>query len=490
MGSDHKKQTISSATWSIAERGFAQGANFVVTIVLARLLSPESFGVIGMVTVFIGLAQLLSDMGLPSAIIRQKDLKAITTNSIFWFNLLLGLLFSALFFVLAKPLGMFYSSPEVVPVAQAISLLFTLGALSSVQKALMRKNMKFKQRAIIEVSAVLVSSIVAIHMALTDFGIWSLVIKLLLYNLIATVLLWGFSEWRPQMRFSYNELKSNLSYSVYIALNGVLNYSSRNLDSVVIGRFLGSASLGIYNRSYSIMRLPVTNIGGAIGEVMFASFAIIQDDLPRLKRAYLKITWVLCFFTFPIVVFFTAYAEPFVLGVLGQKWVDMIFPLRILSISAIPQLILLLNGPVYKALGKPQIPLRINLILMPVTVGGYLLGMYLNGLDGLVISLLITYCLSVYPLIFFAGKLIDLQFIEQLKNLLGLLVFTIFQIMMGFALNELFGTEWLLSLLVGLLTISVSSYIFIRVFNSFMYEELYTQIMMRFKKGNSKKSGG
>jgi hypothetical protein len=127
---------------------------------------------------------------------------------------------------------------------------------------------------------------------------------------------------------------------------------------------------------------------------------------------------------------------------------------------------------------------------MPVTVGGYLLGMYLNGLDGLVISLLITYCLSVYPLIFFAGKLIDLQFIEQLKNLLGLLVFTIFQIMMGFALNELFGTEWLLSLLVGLLTISVSSYIFIRVFNSFMYEELYTQIMMRFKKGNSKKSGG
>lgn len=414
---DFRKQTLSGLGWSGTSQVARQVITFVISIILARLLSPKEFGLIGMIAVFTGFAQIFTDMGLGSALIQKADLEARHLNAVFWANLAVGFALTVIVVATGPLIASFYDTPILQSLTMVISLNFLLGSLNVVQNALIHKKMEFRKLAIIENVAVLVSGFLAISMALAGMGVWSLVAQSLLLTAISMLMMWLFSTWRPIFSIEWAALKELLGYSSNLLGFNIFNYWVRNLDNVLIGRFIGTSALGIYTRGYSLMLLPISQISSVITRVMFPALSVIQNDPEKVKSIYLRSTKILALVTFPIMIGLLVVTKPFVLTVFGDKWAGVIPILQVLCLTGMGQSIGTTVGWIYTSQGRTDLMFRWGIFAGLVYAVAIVIGLRWG-----VIGVAWAYALSGYLIVWYPswaipGRLINLSFMEMMKNL-------------------------------------------------------------------------
>lgn len=438
---DFRYKTLNGIAWSVVSQVGRQGLIFIIGIVLARLLSPTEFGLIAMVTVIVNFAIVFAELGFGSALIQKQDIREEHLSSVFWLNLVAGAALTFLFMAGAPIIAKFYGEPLLVSLTMLVSFNFFIGSLNVVQQALLTKALDFRTLSIVEIVAICISGIVAIFLAYTGLGVWSLAVQSIVLSSLTAVLLWKFSNWRPALIFKWNAVKELLRFSTSLLGTQTLNYWARNADYLLVGRFLGSGPLGIYNRAYSVMLFPLTNVSKVLARVMFPSLSIIQEDRSRVKQIYLKMTRMIALVTFPLMTGLFVTVQPFVLTVFGFKWIEMIPILQVLCLIGLIQSIITLNGNLYLSQGKADLQFKLSLIFKANIILGIIVGLRW-GIMGVAVGYATASLVNVYPNFYFAGGLVNLRFSELLRNLSGVFACAVTMATVVWVLGLLLPDSW------------------------------------------------
>ncbi len=478
-----KQKTISGIGWS-AVGGFSlQVLQFVILVILARLLSPEDFGLLGMILVFTGIATLFSELGFGAALIQKAELEEHHLSSVFWLNLLVGLILAALVYMSAPWVASFYNEPRLTLLVRAISASFVIAGFGIVQKALMSRNMQFKLLTIIQLLSVFITGIITVLMAFSGYGVWSLVVQLISISFFSVLFLWLFGRWRPKFIFQIVALKDMISFSGNLLVAQVLNYSVRNFDYLLIGRYIGSSGLGFYTIAYKFMMLPINQVSSIIGRVMFPALSQIQDDDQRIKRIYLQANRIIGLLTIPLMCGMLVVARPLVLTVVGPNWEGAIPILQILCLVGLKQPIGSTTGWLYKAKGRTDLMLRWNFIAMVITIVAFIIGIRW-GVIGIATAYAIRSYIIWYPAITIPGRLINLTFWEFFKNHSGVFACSITMSILVWLIGYCMPVSWpyWLQLIIQVGSGAIVFLMFAHVFKLQAYDEVKVLLMEQWHK--------
>lgn len=426
---DFKSSTISGIKWSMVGRIGQNVIVFIIGIVLARLLSPTEFGLLGMIAVITGFAKIFTELGFGAALIQKKEISQEELSSVFWLNISGGILLTILFIGLSPVIASFYNTPELELITVFISFNFLINSFVIIQKTLITREINFKYLSFVEILSNLIAGGAAIGMALNGFGVWSLVAQSLIGSLALTALMWFFSPWKPSFTFNTYAITGLLKFSLNHLGNRSINYWSRNLDNLLIGKYLGSDPLGVYSKSYSIMLLPLQNISNVLSRVMFPALSKIQDDKERVSKIFLKMTRVIALITFPMMLGLVVVVKPFVLAIFGEQWAGMIPVLQVLSLVGMSQSIATLNGNLYMSQGRTDLQFKVGLVLKLIVIAGIIIGLQ-YGVTGVAVGYAVASFINSYPSFKFAGRLVGLHYTDLLNNLKN--VFIVSVCMAGF----------------------------------------------------------
>jgi teichuronic acid exporter len=401
MSSQHTKSNIlSSLFWKLMERGGAQGIQFFVSIILARLLSPEEYGIIAIVMVFILLANVFVESGFNTALIQKKDADEVDFSSVLYLSLGVAIILYGIIFITAPLIASFYNQPILVKVLRVLSITLFIGAFNSIQNAYVARNMLFKKLFTSSLGSVTISGVVGIIAAFSGLGVWALVLQQLTSQLAVAVILWFTVKWRPHLIFSTTRVKSLFSYGSKLLASGLLDTLYSNLRTLLIGRMYTPSMLGYYNRGQQFPQLIVSNINGSIQSVMLPALSAHQDDRKRVKEMMRRAIVSSSFLIFPMMIGMAVVAEPLVEIVLTDKWLPAVPFLQIACFTFALWPIHTANLQAINAMGRSDIFLKLEIIkkIMGLIVLGVSLpfGVYAIALGGLFSGLIGTF-INAYP---------------------------------------------------------------------------------------------
>ena len=314
-----KKQSIQGVIWTSIQQFGSQGISFIVSILLARLLSPSEFGLVAMILVFISISETILDSGLSQSLIRTVDPDTSDYSTVFYFNLVVSLLLYGILYLSAPFISMFYEQPALTELLRVLGIILIVKAFSIVQLTKLTKEMNFKLQTIILLPALLGSALVAVIMAFNGFGVWSLVAYRLIREILNSSLLWIYSKWKPNLLFSILKFKYHFKFGVNLLFSGILNGVFNNLYALIIGKYFSAAQLGYFNRANSLKQLPVQNLGNILNKVTYPMFSKINNNDQKLRKAYLKVIGLSIFVMSPIMIFMGVLAKPLILFLLSQE---------------------------------------------------------------------------------------------------------------------------------------------------------------------------
>ena len=446
-----KKSAISGFKWSSFSQIGRQLIQLITSIIIARLLSPADFGLIGMANIIIGFIGIFQDLGTGAAIVQQKNLTVKLIYSIFWLNVIFGLLVTSITILIAPLVGLFYNEPTVTLIVRTLALSFLFSSVSIIQKSLLERDLKFNAIAKIEIIASLIGAIVGISLAILGFKVWALVAQTLAIVISTTLSLWIATRWKPQLFFSWQEIKTVSNFSLNMAGFNIFNYFIRNADNLLIGRFLGAQALGYYTLAYLIMLCPLQSISWGIFRVGFPIFAQMQDDNLRFCYAYLRVVKMISMVTFPLMFGLWGLVEPFVLTVFQDKWSPIIPLLLILVPLGLIQSIGTTVGTIYQAKGRADWMFKWGIFAGIVSVLAFIVGLGWGILGVAAAYTLTNLLILAYPNFAIPFKLIDLSMPRFLQSLWRQFICSL--IMLGAILSIKFflqglSSAWILGILV------------------------------------------
>ena len=433
-----KSKTLNGLVWAFFDAIGLQGIQFIVVLVLARLLSPSEFGIIAMLTIFTSIAYSLIDSGFSTAIIQKKNATVIDETSVFHFNIFIGLITTLLFWFAAPWIASFYNEPDLTLLARVLSITLFIDSLGIIHYTLMKKSIDFKKLTKIGVIASIFSGAIGITMAYNDFGVWSLVGFTISNKLFRLILYWVLNRWRPGLIFSISSLRSMFSYGSNIVLVGLMNTFFNHLYSLVIGKFFSAAELGYYSRAKSLQQVFVQNISGIVSRVTFSVYSEIQDDKIRLKRGSKKIIASVALITFPIMMGLYVVSKPLIVVLLTVKWLASVPYLQLLCGIGLIAPLNTINLNVLKAIGLSGLLFRLELFKKALIIIAILFT-YQSGIKIMIIGQFVVYLLSYFLNLHYISKLIGYHKFEQIKDIFpnfilagimayGIHLFTFFQI--------------------------------------------------------------
>ncbi len=447
-----KKKTVSAFKWSFLSQGGRQGLQWVTTLILARLLLPSDYGLMGMSMVLIGFAHIFKGLGTSSAIIQSKNISEITCSTLFFLNIIFGILSALTLYLLAPSIAVFYHEPKVVELVEVLSLSFLISSFTVVHEAKLEKDIVFNKIAAAEFLAALIASVVGILLAFWGYGVWSLVVKSLTEVGLTSLLILFLSDWQPKMIFQIQEVKSIMKYSLNLTGFNVLNYLSRNADYILIGRYLGPTELGYYTLAYRIMFMPIQNITNVVNRITFPVYSKLQDDNHKFRKFYLKVKGYIAFITFPMMAGLTVVSQSFVISLFGNKWEPVALLLMILAPVGFMQSILGLSGNIFRAKGRTDIMLRLGALTSLVYVTSFILGLRW-GIYGVAGAYAIAVVVMALPNLVISLNLISMPLVDYFSNLTntifcgGLMLITV--LLVKFVSYEHLSSPMLLSTLVA-----------------------------------------
>ena len=415
MAKTLKDQTVSALFWNFMDKGGQQIFQFVFIFVLARLLSPDEFGLIAVLTIFTTVANILQESGFSSALIRKSDVDETDYASIFYFNVSISVIIYILFFLFAPVIANFYHKPELLTLSRFLFMAFFFNALGVVQNVHLIREMNFRVNTQVSLIAVVVSGVIAIVMAYRGYGVWSLAAQQVIQAFLRSLLLWLFVRWYPKARFSFVRIRSMFSYSGKLLLNSLFNQIIANIYPLVIGKRFSFSDAGFYSQARKLNEIPQSVIASTLQGVAFPLLNKF-DDLKRKKRIFRKIVRVVSFVCFPIAIFTIIAAEPIVLIVLQEKFRGVIPLLRILVVGGSVFPLLYILSSLLQSLGKSGLLLTIEFIRNVLSVLVILITIN-YGVNAVVMGASFVLILSFVICYYITGKCIDYTLTEVFKDI-------------------------------------------------------------------------
>ena len=416
MSESLKDKTVKGVAWSGIDNVVQMGVTFVVSIVLARLLSPDDYGLLGLIAVFTAVCQALINGGFTTALIRKKDATDDDYNTVFISNLGMSLLLYAIIYVCSPAIANFFDRQELVALTRVSSLGMIIGALALVQQTRLTKRIDFKTQTKITIIASVTSGVIGIGMALLDFGVWALVAQQLSSTSLRTILLWFYNKWIPQLRFSSQSFHELFGFGWKMMISSLLDTIWKELYQVIVGKFYSPATLGQYTRAKQFSQLFSSNLTTVVQRVTYPVLSNIQDDKERMVSAYRRIIKTTMFITAVSMFFLGAISEPLLYCLIGPKWHEAATYLPLICISGSLYPLHAINLNMLQVQGRSDLFLGLEIAkkiigLLPLSVCifyGVLPMLYVNLVTGL-----ICYFLNSY----FPGKLLGYTSWMQLKDI-------------------------------------------------------------------------
>ena len=417
MSESLKNKTVKGTLWSTLERFSVQGIMFVVMIIMARVLSPEDYGLVGMITIFIAVSQSLIDSGFSQALIRKQDRTETDNSTVFYFNIAVGGALYAILYLCAPLISDFYGEPQLTPITRAIGLSIVFNSLSVVQRALLTVRLDFKTQAKATLIGAVVSGAAGVTMAYTGFGVWAIVTQQVVNLALVTLFLWVFSHWKPICSYSWKSFRELFSFGSKLLASGLLDTLYRNMYLIVIGKVFKASDLGYYTRAHQFSDFASSNITGIFQRVSYPVLCTIQDDDTRLADVYRRLLKVSAFVIFPLLMGLAAVARPLVITFLTEKWLSAATLLVPLCFAGMWYPVHAINLNLLQVKGRSDLFLRLEIIkkalgvaMLCITLPMGLLPMCWGMLANSIISLVIN--------THYTGRLIHLGFLAQMRDLL------------------------------------------------------------------------
>lgn len=402
-----RRAAISGVKWASAGQIGRQALLLATLVLLVRIVGPQNYGLLSMAITVTGFVDLFKDLGTGAAIIQRRERDELLLASTFWLNLGAGALCSALVALGAPLAAIYFREPAVTPVLRLLSLSFIISSLGLVHLALIQRAIAFRSLALIELAAAAVGAAVGIALALSGFGVWSLVGQSLSAALTTTILAWATQPWRPQARFSPAALAAIRRFGGGLVGFNIVNYFIRNADYALIGRYLGALSLGLYTLAYRIMLFPQQNLSLVVNRVMFPVLARVEDPA-EFRRSYLQLTALIAFLATPIFVALGALREPLLRAAFGPEWLPAAPLLLMLAPVGLFQALSGTTGLIYQARGRTDWLLGWGIAAGVVTVAGFTIGLRW-GAFGVATAYAVVTLLTAYPAFAVPFRLIELS---------------------------------------------------------------------------------
>lgn len=411
-----KDKTVKGTFWSAADAFLAQGVSFVVGIVLARLLSPEEYGLIGIVTIFTTVLLGVVDSGFSNAIIRKQNTSNEDYNTLFIFNLVVSIVLFGLLFAAAPWISSFFERPQLVVLVRVMGLILILQALSIVQNTILTKRIDFKTKTEASVISAVSSGVIGIAMAFAGFGVWSLVAQQLSRQLFYSVCLWIFNKWWPRMKFNFECLKYMWGFGWKLLVSGLLNNIWNEIYQVVVGKFYSPATLGQYTRSRQYATLFSSNITTVVQRVTYPVLSEVQDDTKRMVNGYRKIIKTTMFVTAVLMFSMGGVAEPLIYCLIGPQWhqAATFLPLICISLSLYPLHAINLN--MLQVQGRSDIFLYLEIIKKILAIGPICLGIFV-GIYWMLVGSILTGIISFFLNSYYTGRKLGYSSWMQIKDI-------------------------------------------------------------------------
>lgn len=411
-----KDKTVNGVGWSAIDNVVQYAVSFVVSIVLARLLSPEDYGLLGIIAIFTAVCTALINGGFVSALIRKKEASEDDYNTAFIVNLGMSLLLYAAIFFCAPAIARFFGRTELTSLTRVSSVGMIIGALALVQQARLTKRIDFKTQTKITLIASISSGVVGITMAVLGFGVWALVAQGLTSQLLRTMLLWLFNKWVPQLRFSNNSFRELFGYGWKMMVSGVLDTTWKELYQLVVGKFYSPADLGQYTRAKGFSQLFSQNLTTVIQRVTFPVLSNIQDDKTRMVAAYRRIIKTTMFITALCMFFLGAVSEPLLYCLIGPKWHDAALFLPLICISGSLYPLHAINLNMLMVQGRSDLFLGLEIVKKIIALGPLFIGAFVGIMPMLYTNIatgVIAYFLNSY----YSGKFLGYSSWMQIKDI-------------------------------------------------------------------------
>lgn len=419
-----RSKTVSGAVWGALERFSAQGISFVVMIIMARILTPADYGIVGMVLVFINIAQSLVDSGFSQALIRKQDRTETDNSTTFYFNIVVGIAIYLILWFLAPVVARFYEEPRLVWITRVICLGIIFNSLAVVQRALLTVEVDFKTQAKASIIAAATAGGVGVAMAYTGFGVWSIVIYHVINLGLNSFLLWIFSSWRPEWIFSWASFGQLFSFGSKIAVSGFLYTLYVNGYNMAIGKIYRAADLGFYTRGQQFVGFFSSNISGILQRVTYPVLCKFQDNNEELGQAFMKMIRVSSMIVFTLMMGLFGVAKPMIGMLLGEKWLYSATLMQILCFGYMWFSVYSLNLNILLVKGRSDLYLKLEIVKKIVCIG-VLCALIPFGMEPLCWGLAINSMLEVVINSFYTGKLIGVPIWHQLVQLVPSLCYAL-----------------------------------------------------------------
>jgi O-antigen/teichoic acid export membrane protein len=419
-----KTKAIKGIAWSAVERLSSQAGQFVIGIVLARILMPEDFGLIGMLSIFIAISQSLIDSGMGSGLIQKKDRTDIDFSTVFVFNFFVSLFVYVILFFSAPFIAAFYEMPQLVDLTRVLTLNIIINSLAIVQRTRLTINIDFKTIAKVNLTSVFLGGGIAIFFAYSDFGVWSLVILNISRTIIAVVMLWFLSKWTPSILFSKQSFKELFGFGSKLLAAGLYAQTLNNIYNIVIGKAYSASDLGYYEKTKQFAELTAGTVTSIMQQVTYPILASLQDDTTRLTSVFSRLIRMSAFFIFPTMTLLSLLSEPFIRFVLTEKWLPMVPLLQWMCFARIFFPLSVINMNILNAVGRSDLFLKLDLSKCPLVVLALIITIPL-GVKAMIIGHVIVAFLAFLMNAYLPGRMFGYGPLQQLRDILKIMISTL-----------------------------------------------------------------
>lgn len=417
-----KQKAASSMVWTAIQKYTTMGVGFISGIILARLLTPHDYGCIGMLAIFMSLAETFIDGGLGSALIQKKNPTQVDYSTIFFWNVAVAVVMYVILYFSAPAISRFYDIPILCPVLRVQALILFVYAFNLIQKNQLRKKLNFKLLSIVNITTSVVSLAVTIYMAYNGFGVWALVIQNLIAGIIPTVVFWFYVKWRPTWTFSWKSFKELFGFGVYMFLTHILNTFSTKLQGLLIGKVYSSNTMGYYSKAVGTESMASHSIASVMTQVTYPLYAQVQDDKAVLSNMIKRMTMTTAYITFPLMFILLLIAKPMFVLLYSDRWLASVPYFQVLCIAGLASCMQSINLQSISAIGKSKVMFSWSVIKSVIRIVFVVGGLAAFGMKGLLGAAVLSQWINLFINMSLVSKHIGYKLVEQIRNLMPIAI--------------------------------------------------------------------
>ncbi|GGC30084.1 lipopolysaccharide biosynthesis protein [Parapedobacter defluvii] len=435
-----KHHSVRGGVKTIVAQLLSFAMTMLSTMVISRLVSPDSFGLVAMVTVFTGFVVIFKDLGFSAAVVQKERISQKQVSTLFWINIFISLAISLLISGISPLLVIFYKEPRLLHITWAFAFSLFITGFGLQHNALMKRQMKFGRLSTVQIISTGISITVGITMAWFGFDYWAIVSITVSFSISNTLLLWILCDWRPNFVMNLSKINEFMRFGMGITGFDLVNYFSRNADKAIIGRFIGATVLGLYDRSYQLLMLPITQLRVPLNSVAMPALSSLQKDSEKYRLFYQRYIFILAFFSMPLVVYLAVFAKEVILIILGPQWVEAAPIFQLLAIAAFIQPVAGTTGVVMITMGQTKRYFIWGTLSAVCTVLGYIIGARW-GLNGVILSYIFINYVLLAPCLIYCFRYSPITMSLFFKEIIHVVLFSLFSGIVCFSVKYFFVSD-------------------------------------------------